>query len=179
MSAVYLLLSQVFIELDDGDKRFFRALSRALGWDRDEYTLTIPHFWALVHLGSGEGRTMAELAQLLICDRSNVTAIVDKLEARQWVERVRGKAGDRRFLHVMLTAAGRDIRAQVIRAHEEWVRERFSRLSPEQLEHFSALLTALQAGFRLNPEKVVAGMMGSRLVHGVALAMSDERALLT
>ena len=49
--------------------------------DNQDYVLTIPHFWALAHLEPDDGRTMAELARLLICDKSNVTKIVDKLEA--------------------------------------------------------------------------------------------------
>ncbi len=177
VSAVYRLLSQVFIELDDGDKRFFRALSQALWQDTEEYTLTIPHFWALVHLGPDEGRTMAELAQLLICDKSNVTAIVDKLETRQWAERVRGKAGDRRFMRVVLTTSGRAIREQMLRAHTEWVRRRFSMLSPEQLDHISALLAALQPGFALDPEAVVADVAGSPLVSGLTPASRDARSI--
>lgn len=159
--AVYRLLSEVFIEMDDGDRRFFKALSQALWADTSEYTLTIPHFWALVHLGPQEGRTMAELAQLLICDKSNVTAIVDKLEERGWAERLRGKAGDRRFMRVVLTSSGRLIREQVVRAHTEWVRRRFAALTPDQLDAISLLLSALHPGLQLEPERIVAEMAGA------------------
>lgn len=60
-------------------------------------TLTIPHFWALVHLEPIEGRTMTELAQLLIRDKGTVTTIIDKLEAYGWVTRLRSEEGDRRY----------------------------------------------------------------------------------
>jgi DNA-binding MarR family transcriptional regulator len=154
--AVYQLLSQVFIEMDDGDRRFFRALSQALLGDAEDYTLTVPHFWALVHLGDEDGRTMAELASLLICDKSNVTAIVDKLEERSWAERRRGKAGDRRFMRVVLTAAGRALREQVMEAHDEWVRRRFAGLHATELDRLATLLKLVQPGFRLDPSRVVA-----------------------
>ena len=170
---MYRLLSEVFIEMDDGDKRFFRALSLQLWGEHNDYTLTIPHYWALVHLGRPEGRTMAELAQLLICDKSNVTAIVDKLEEQRWAERLRGKAGDRRFMQVILTPAGRVIRGQVMAAHAEWVRTRFAVLTPDQLEQLTSLLEILHPGFRLNPEPVV-----EQVSHNGAAAVSQPEPTL-
>jgi DNA-binding MarR family transcriptional regulator len=154
---VYDLLSQAFIEIDDGDRRFLRALSRQL-WDREEYTLTIPHYWALVHLGLGDGRTMVDLAQLLLCDKSNVTAIVDKLEERHWVRRLRGKEGDRRFTRVVLTDEGRATRKRLIAAHDQWVQRRMSVLNAEQIDQLVSLLHILQPGLQLDPEVLAAGL---------------------
>jgi len=57
------------------------------------FGLTITQFWALVHLEDEEGRSLSELANLLICDKSNVTSIVDKMEEMGLAERKRGKAG--------------------------------------------------------------------------------------
>lgn len=149
---VYQLLSETFIQLDDGDRRFLQSLGRRVLGTASDITLTIPHYWALVHLGPLEGRTMAELAQLLICDKSNVTAIVDKLEERGWATRLRGKAGDRRYTSVVLTAEGRGLREQVVRAHDEWVNTRFAGLTPDQLTQLASLLSALQPGLRTDPE---------------------------
>lgn len=52
---------------------------------------------------------MRELAQRLCCDASNVTGIVDRLEARGLVER-RMAPDDRRVKHLVLTDAGRTLR---------------------------------------------------------------------
>lgn len=157
----YQLLSQAFIELDDGDRRFLRLLTPTLPGVPDDYTLTIPHFWALVHLGRPEGRTMAELATLLICDKSNVTPIVDKLEQLGWAERVRGKAGDRRYTRVVLTEAGHAVRRRVTRAHDVWVKQRLSALTNVQLDHLSELLETLERGLQLAPEQVIADLAES------------------
>lgn len=157
----YRLLSQAFIELDDGDRRFLRLLTPLLPGVPDDYTLTIPHFWALVHLGEPEGRTMAELATLLICDKSNVTPIVDKLEQLAWAERVRGKAGDRRYTRVVLTDAGRAVRRRVMRAHDTWVRRRLSVLDSTQLDQLAKLLRELHAGLQIAPEHVIAELTES------------------
>jgi DNA-binding MarR family transcriptional regulator len=164
--AVYHLLSQAFIEMDAGDKRFLAALSPVTrigrdaaspddAGDNDDYALTNPHFWALVHLEPDDGRTMAELARLLICDKSNVTKIVDKLEDLGWAQRMPGKGGDRRYMRVVLTAEGRGVRERVIAAHAEWVHRRFSVFTPEQLEQLEALLRIALDGFRLDPQAVV------------------------
>lgn len=157
----YRLLSQAFIELDDGDRRFLRLLTPLLPGVPDDYTLTIPHFWALVHLGEPEGRTMAELATLLICDKSNVTPIVDKLEQLAWAGRIRGKAGDRRYTRVVLTNAGRAVRGHVMRAHDAWVKRRLSALDDAQLDQLTELLGALQVGLQLAPEQVIAKLTES------------------
>lgn len=149
--------------MDAGDKRFLAALSPVTrngrdsasldkAGDNEDYVLTIPHFWALVHLEPDDGRTMAELAHLLICDKSNVTKIVDKLEDLGWARRMPGKGGDRRFMRVVLTPEGRATRERVIAAHAEWIHRRFAALSAEQLDQFEALLRLALEGFRLDPE---------------------------
>lgn len=53
-----------------------------------------------------EGRTQSDLSRELLTHRSNITGLVDRLEARGWVKR-REQAGDRRAWRVMLTAVGR------------------------------------------------------------------------
>ncbi|MCX5589362.1 MarR family winged helix-turn-helix transcriptional regulator [Streptomyces erythrochromogenes] len=51
---------------------------------------------------------MRGLAALLVCDASNVTGIVDRLEARELVRREASPA-DRRVKNVVATEAGRDV----------------------------------------------------------------------
>jgi DNA-binding MarR family transcriptional regulator len=176
-NAVYHALSRAFIEMDTGDKRFLAALSSAAGigperaspahaGGSDEYILTIPHFWALTHLEPEDGRTMAELARLLICDRSNVTKIVDKLEELGWARRAPVTHGDRRYIRVVLTTEGRATSERVRAAHSEWVRRRFAVFSLAQLDQLEALLTLVLAGAQLDPE-------------GAAHALADDAAVAT
>jgi DNA-binding MarR family transcriptional regulator len=56
---------------------------------------------------------MRDLAAMLACDNSNVTGLVDRLAARGLVER-KPSAEDRRVKHVVLTAAGRRLRRQLL-----------------------------------------------------------------
>jgi MarR family transcriptional regulator, organic hydroperoxide resistance regulator len=60
-------------------------------------------------------QTMGRMAELLHCDPSNVTGIVDTLEERNLAER-KPSESDRRVKVVELTAAGKKLRA---RASEE------------------------------------------------------------
>jgi DNA-binding MarR family transcriptional regulator len=64
---------------------------------------------ALCHLEPGRAVPMGDLAELLKCDPSNVTGVVDRLEARGLVER-RAAASDRRVRTLVLTAEGVDLR---------------------------------------------------------------------
>ena len=77
---------------------------------------------------------MRELADLLACDSSNVTGLVDRLEARGLVAR-RPSSEDRRVKHVVLTAAGRRLRDRLLAqvAHPVVALERLSESEQEQL----------------------------------------------
>lgn len=55
---------------------------------------------------------MSELADTLWCDASNVTGIVDRLEAKRLVER-RVAVGDRRVKTLVFTSKGRAVRRRL------------------------------------------------------------------
>jgi len=125
------LISRSFIHLDDSDRQLMKR-----------FGLTVTQFWALVHLQDEEGRSLSELADLLICDKSNVTSVVDKLEETGLAERKRGKAGDRRYTRVVLTKEGHELRNRVVAAHEHLTQLRL-RILPPEVQH--QLVTSLQA----------------------------------
>jgi len=72
-----------------------------------ELHLTIPQAMLLRQLG--DALPMNEAAGKLHCDPSNVTGIVDRLEARGLIER-RSVPTDRRVKQLALTPAGRRLR---------------------------------------------------------------------
>ena len=84
--------------------RFFRVLH--------EFGLTPGDLRALSVLAPGDARPMGSLAQAWACDPSNVTWMVDRLEARGLVER-KTLAADRRVKTVALTPLGAKTRAEV------------------------------------------------------------------
>ena len=70
---------------------------------------------------------MTELAALLACDNSNVTGLIDRLEARGLVTR-QASSQDRRVKHVVLTDSGRALRQRML-DHVAEPTEGFQRLS--------------------------------------------------
>src|SRR3990170_2176537 len=72
-------------------------------------------------------RSMGELAEELLCDASNVTQLVTRLEARGLVTPVPDEA-DRRVKHVSITTTGRRTSRAVGKAFE-WPSERVRRLT--------------------------------------------------
>ena len=67
---------------------------------------------ALGTLGAASGRTMRSLAEEWVCDASNVTWMVDRLETAGLAER-RSKPADRRVKLVALTPAGVKAKAEL------------------------------------------------------------------
>lgn len=115
-------LGQAFLEFDEGERQLMKR-----------FGLTLTQYWALVHLENEEGRSLSELAELLICDKSNVTSIVDKFEESGLAERKRGKAGDRRYIRVTLTPQGQQLRTRLIAAQGHLLMLRLHSLNIEAL----------------------------------------------
>jgi len=140
---VYRLISQSFIHLDDSDRQLM-----------GRFGLRTTQYWALVHLDDAEGRSLSELAHLLICDKSYVTSIVDKLEETGLAERKRGKAGDRRYTPVVVTDQARQLPLAAISAREHLVATRLHALQSQTLHQLhnslQQLADALQAQFEQN-----------------------------
>jgi MarR family transcriptional regulator, organic hydroperoxide resistance regulator len=77
-----------------------------------EHGLTKPQAGALLQLDPERPVPMSALAGLLMCDASNVTGIVDRLEDRGLVER-RDAPHDRRVRMLAVTPEGGRVRARI------------------------------------------------------------------
>ena len=85
---------------------FERALASELKKKCPEAT---PAQWKILMLvGNGRFKTAAELADFLDCDTAAITRILDRLEAKRLVKRVRSKV-DRRLVNLSLTGEGKKI----------------------------------------------------------------------
>lgn len=126
---LYDLLKSLFIILDDGDRRLF-----------SQYNLTVPRFYTLYHLEQEPGISLSHLSDRLLCDKSNATRLVKGLEADGLVFRRRHET-DGRVLRLFLSEAGRKTCRQLVQAHHEYNRQRFSALVTLEQE---TLLEGLQ-----------------------------------
>lgn len=78
-----------------------------------EFGLAPQQLHLLRMLHERDSLPMGQLAELLYCDASNVTALVDRLEDRGLIER-RPDPDDRRVKRIELTAAGADLLAPAL-----------------------------------------------------------------
>lgn len=105
------------------------------------FELSPPQMWSLRYLEPGVPLPMSALADRLHCDNSNVTGIVDRLEARELVER-RAATHDRRVKHLVLTEEGARLRSEVGEQMGQ-TPEGFARLSADEQRRLVTLLRKL------------------------------------
>jgi DNA-binding MarR family transcriptional regulator len=84
-----------------------------VGAELGQLGLSFAQAHALRLLDPDEPMPMSALAERLFCDASNVTGIVDRLEARDLVRR-ESSEGDRRVKALTITPAGSKLREQVM-----------------------------------------------------------------
>src|SRR5262249_9184550 len=92
--------AELLFELLMAQKRVMQGIAK-------EYGLTLQQLGALRTLDTDKGMSMSAMADALSCDAANVTAVVDKLEARGLVRR--SASPDRRVRLLETTAKGADL----------------------------------------------------------------------
>jgi DNA-binding MarR family transcriptional regulator len=121
--------------------RFFFAQREHLLSSCGEPDLSPIQFHVLHLLEPGRPVPMGQLAQTLACHASNVTGLVDRLEARGLVER-RLSAEDRRVKVLELTSDGLRVRAHVLKKMTTGARP-LCRLSRQQQHALVRILEVL------------------------------------
>lgn len=130
-----------FIKLMRASQSISADMSEHLG----EWGLTTSQFGvleAIYHLGPMHQKRIGEK---LLKSGGNISVVVDNLEERDLVER-RRRESDRRYVSVHLTDQGEELIDDLMPAHVERIRERFSLLSVEELEQLGELLRRLGCG---------------------------------
>ena len=109
-----------------------------------EVGLSLAKLAALHQLSrAGESLPLGQLAERLACVKSNVTQLVDRLEADGFVSRA-GDPNDRRSRLAVLTAAGRKAYAKGSEIQHQAEKELFAVLSAEESKKLHELLAKLQ-----------------------------------
>jgi DNA-binding MarR family transcriptional regulator len=94
--------------------------------------------------GTDEPLPLSHLADRCCCVRSNITQLVDRLEAERLVERLPDPA-DRRSVRAALTPTGRERHAEAVRIVGETERQVFAGLGEEDRQALTRLLGRLGA----------------------------------
>ena len=121
--------------------KFFFAQREHLPPAGDDADLSPAQCHVLHLIEPGRPIPMRRLAQTLSCDASNVTGLVDRLEARGLIER-RPSEQDRRVKELQLTPAGSRLRSALLRRMTAQSHP-LSRLSSRQQRELVKMLEAL------------------------------------
>jgi MarR family transcriptional regulator, organic hydroperoxide resistance regulator len=97
--------AELLFDLLMAQKKVSQAIAKDFG-------LTLQQAAALRRVAPGEGVPMSVLADALSCDAANITAVVDKLEARDLVKRA--ASADRRVRLIETTDRGRAMREEML-----------------------------------------------------------------
>jgi len=109
----------------------------------EPWSLSLAKLRALEQLAAEpEGLPLGQLAERLCCVKSNVTQLVDRLEADGYVRRL-PKASDRRCVVAKITGAGRERFESAVVARDEAEREVLERLNGDDRERLVTLLERL------------------------------------
>ena len=133
---IYTLLNEIYLILDDGDRRLF-----------GQFDLTPPRYYALVHIGAKPGISLSKLSSLMLCDKSNATRIVKGLENEDLVYRLPHET-DGRTIRLFLSERGQEIRQKAISAHSRYNKKRFHSKVPVEKEELRTELVQLKNHLR-------------------------------
>jgi DNA-binding MarR family transcriptional regulator len=110
--------------------------------------LSLPKLAALSVLkDAGESLPLSQLADRLSCVKSNITQLVDRLEADGLVSRA-ADPNDRRSRLAVLTAAGRKACEEGLKMRDRTERELFGSLSASEARQLAALVEKVAARAR-------------------------------
>ena len=105
--------------------------------------LTSSQFDIISTLGNTSGMTFNKLAEKTLTTKGELTGIIDRLEKKGLVRREVPKEDRRSFLAV-LTPAGEKVFTETFPAHIAHLKQRFERLSSEELQQIQAALAKLK-----------------------------------
>ena len=106
--------------------------------------ISMTHFHVLTLLRHHDAMPMGHLAEILDASMSSATGIIDRMEERGLVERVR-VPGDRRVVMVQPTQTGLDLVDEVELVKNDLLASALVRLTPDQLARMAAAAADLQA----------------------------------
>jgi DNA-binding MarR family transcriptional regulator len=115
---------------------------------RERFDVTLPRFDLMAQLDKvPEGMTLSDVSKRMMVSNGNVTGLSERLVALGLLDR-RQSRSDRRAQIVSLTPEGRRVFRAMARAHEGWIAEIFSQLSPGEIDVLMRLLAKTKISAR-------------------------------
>ncbi len=103
------------------------------------YGLTISQFGVLEAINSLGPLSQKDLSKKILRSHGNISIVIDNLEKRDLVRRVRGLTNDRRIVIVQMTPAGEELITRIMPVMFERVVSEMAVLSPEEQRELGRL----------------------------------------
>lgn len=128
-------------------QELFREFLQALGLHRPDqvptgFDLSLSEMFALIALSAGAPVSQQALAEQLHLEKSTVSRLVQHLERRGWVRRVRD-LHDTRMFRLQLSEAGHEQASRLMRSLAERHERLLAALRPDEQEALAYGLSAL------------------------------------
>ena len=125
-------------------KKVARRFFRRHGSSEAQFNLMMALKYARGPTSSSDGPlTQNELSRRLLVDKSNITGLLDRLEALGLIRR-NDVANDRRSYHISLTDAGREMAERLEGPYEETIAAVMSTFGPEERRELIRLTRKLR-----------------------------------
>jgi len=123
----------------------YRTVHFQIMSDLRHYGLTPPQYSVLRTIGRSERGflPMSEIGKAMIVTYANITTIVDNLEKRNLVRRIRNK-DDRRMVYVEFTPRGAKLFAKIYKSHRKHITMLMQAISPQELETLRTITTKIR-----------------------------------
>lgn len=128
---LYSLLKESFLLLDFGDRQLF-----------ERFGLTVPRYYALYHIATSPGISPSRLSNRMFCDKSNITRLLQSLEADGLIER-RSHEYDGRIQRLYLTESGAVLQDRVAVVHDASIQQRLCGLEGNDQRRLATSLERL------------------------------------
>jgi len=129
---IYTLLKEVFLLLDNGDRDLFQ-----------EFDLSVARFNALKQVINSNGIGPSELGNKMLCDKANITRLLDGMEKSSYIERIQDEIDGRR-IQINVTQEGEMLWRKARREHGKSTRHRFDVLTSDEQDTLSGFLERMR-----------------------------------
>lgn len=126
--------------------RTFQAFSAYDAAGYADVDLTVPQADVVFTLGNTKGLTCKQIGEKTLITKGTLTGILDRLEAKKLLRRVR-LPEDRRSTRIQLTRAGERVFEREFPRQVAYLKKRFQRLSQSELREIQGAMRKLRDVF--------------------------------
>ena len=113
--------------------------------------LSIMEYRILKRLVEDGAQPMVKLAESNMITQGWVTSLVDRLEMKNYVERIRSNT-DRRVVNIAATSNGTEFYRKIMELHEEFIAKTLNFMEPRDLETMRELLSRVEEQLLSSPQ---------------------------